>query len=114
MRKTLTNWLTQDREKKIFLLRHGSLEIADDEKRFIGQTDLPLSERGRRQAKLWSRQLTDLPLDRIYCSDLQRCRETASQVDLNVQERQANVADAFVADQALDIQMLKEINKGNW
>ena len=77
MKNILTSWLTEDGEKKIFLLRHGSLQTAHNEKRFIGQTDLSLSEKGRRQAKFWSRQLIDWSLDAIFCSDLQRCRETA-------------------------------------
>ena len=80
MQNILTKWLTEDGEKKVFLLRHGSLQTADNEKRFIGQTDLPLSEQGRRQAKFWSRQLADWPLDGIFCSDLQRCLETANKI----------------------------------
>lgn len=80
MQNILTNWQTQGREKKILLLRHGSLQTMDGKKRFIGQTDLPLSEHGRRQAKFWSRQLVDWPMDAIFCSDLRRCRETADMI----------------------------------
>ncbi|BBO74308.1 alpha-ribazole phosphatase [Desulfosarcina widdelii] len=102
MKNILTSWLADDGEKKIFLLRHGSLQTADNEKRFIGQTDLSLSEKGRRQAKFWSRQLIDWPLDAIFCSDLQRCRETA---DVIAQKNRAVIT---------PLAEFREINLGQW
>ncbi len=60
----------------IFLLRHG--ETANQrEKSFIGQTDLRLSETGRRQAHQWRDALELVSFGRIWCSDLLRSRETA-------------------------------------
>jgi probable phosphoglycerate mutase len=102
MKNILTGWLIEDGEKKIFLLRHGALQTADNEKRFIGQTDLPLSEQGRRQAKFWSRQLADWPLDGIFCSDLQRCRETA---DIIAQKCCTSIT---------PLAELREIDLGQW
>ncbi len=37
--------------RKIYPIRHGELD-SDGKKRFIGQSDLPLSETGLRQARL--------------------------------------------------------------
>lgn len=102
MQNILTNWLTQGCEKKILLLRHGSLQTVDDKKRFLGQTDLSLSEQGRRQAKFWSRQLADWPMDAIFCSDLQRCRETA---DMIAEDRRSVVT---------PLAELREIDLGQW
>jgi probable phosphoglycerate mutase len=69
--------LASGREKKILLLRHGELRCETDEKRFIGQTDLPLSRVGRRQAHCWRKWLSDVSIERIISSDLSRCMETA-------------------------------------
>jgi len=102
MKNILTSWLTDDGEKKIFLLRHGSLQTTDKAKRFIGQTDLPLSEQGRRQAKYWRRQLADWPIDGIFCSDLQRCRKTA---DTIAQDHRTPVT---------PLAELREIDLGRW
>lgn len=102
MQNILTNWLTQGCEKKILLLRHGSLQTMDDKKRFIGQTDLPLSGNGRRQARFWSRQLVDWPINAIFCSDLQRCRETA---DTIARDRRGVVT---------PLTELREIHLGRW
>ncbi|WP_319524796.1 histidine phosphatase family protein [uncultured Desulfosarcina sp.] len=102
MKNILTSWLTDDCEKKIFLLRHGSLQTADNEKRFIGQTDLPLSEHGRRQTEFWSRQLAAWPLEGIFCSDLQRCRETADTIAQNSRAVVTPLAE------------LREIDLGQW
>lgn len=61
----------------IYLLRHGEIN-SEGEKRFIGWTDLPLNENGVRQARAWQVKLSDTVFDRIYCSDLNRSRETAA------------------------------------
>jgi len=60
----------------IHLLRHGAIE-GHEERRFIGQVDLPLGEKGLRQARWWQKELASILFDRIYCSDLTRSRDTA-------------------------------------
>ena len=40
----------------IYLLRHGEIEQSE-EKRFVGQADLPLNENGLHQARLWQQKL---------------------------------------------------------
>lgn len=77
MKTMLTHWLAADRSKKILLLRHGQIETATHEKRFIGQIDLPLSSGGRQQAAYWQSCLATLSLGAVVASPLSRCLETA-------------------------------------
>ena len=63
-------------KKLIYLVRHGDIGLGN-EKRYIGQLDLPLSEQGKRQAALLKDVLCQVPLDNIYCSDLKRSQQTA-------------------------------------
>jgi alpha-ribazole phosphatase len=60
----------------IYMLRHGVIE-GDDKQRFIGQSDAPLSESGRRQARQWNRVLGKMKFEAIFSSDLHRAEETA-------------------------------------
>jgi alpha-ribazole phosphatase len=61
----------------IFLIRHGKIRQQDDQRRYIGQIDVPLSEEGARQAESLRRRFEHARLGAIYCSDLVRSRETA-------------------------------------
>lgn len=63
-------------EAKIILtlIRHG-LTMANEEKRFIGKTDEPLSEAGR--ALIESKKVGYPPADIVFVSPLIRCIETA-------------------------------------
>jgi alpha-ribazole phosphatase len=61
----------------IFLLRHGAVQSTGSGKRYIGHTDLPLSDIGREQAHRWAGYFSDAGLKDIYSSDLSRCLETA-------------------------------------
>ena len=83
MRNVLNVWMAAGRHQKILLLRHGAVQAPSTEKRFIGQTDLPLSAAGRRQARYWRDCLAKVPLSRIVCSDLSRCLETARIIAAN-------------------------------
>ena len=63
---------------RIFLVRHGQPEQHSD-KIFLGQADVPLSDRGRREAEMAGDKLIRLGacVKRIYTSDLARAKETA-------------------------------------
>lgn len=73
---------------RIYLVRHGETPW-NEEMRYQGQTDVPLSEKGRKQAEalrctLFNNQGTgnrqpgtEIRIARVYSSDLQRAYETA-------------------------------------
>ena len=61
----------------LYLMRHGCL-LPNPERRFIGQSNVPLSPKGREQALFWREELSAIPFCRALCSDLTRCVETAS------------------------------------
>jgi len=57
-------------------MRHGYIQKGRS-RRYIGQTDLPLSSRGINQAIRWRTWLQKLGLEKIFASDLQRSKQTA-------------------------------------
>jgi len=60
----------------VYLVRHGA--IGDNaQHRYIGQSDLPLTPIGVRQAQAVATWLSDKAIDAVYCSDLSRTVETA-------------------------------------
>lgn len=66
---------------KIYLVRHGETPW-NEEMRYQGQTDVPLSERGRKQAEAlrevhFGSQKSSVRIQKVYSSDLQRACETA-------------------------------------
>ena len=62
--------------KKFYLVRHGETEW-NAAKRLQGQTDVPLSRVGHRQARDVADHLADIEFDAAYASDLSRALETA-------------------------------------
>ncbi len=60
----------------LVLIRHGRIQ-GYEEKRFIGQTEVPLDPLGRQQACFWKQHIANIHFDRVYSSRLSRCRETA-------------------------------------
>ena len=87
--------------KQIYLLRHG--EIVDSgEKRYIGQTDVPLNSKGLAQAFWWREELSHVDFEAVYSSDLIRAMDTAKGV-VNIHESQIHV-----------MPQLREIDLGDW
>ncbi len=64
----------------ILLIRHGESE-ANARDIIQGRSDFPLSERGRRQARLTARALFDTPPELVFTSPLKRARATAEIVN---------------------------------
>ena len=60
---------------RIFLIRHG--ETASNAARILQTPEIPLSERGIRQAKLLAHRLAEEGIKRIWSSDLIRAEMTA-------------------------------------
>jgi probable phosphoglycerate mutase len=85
----------------LLLVRHGEAE-GNPEHRFIGQTDVPLTELGRAQVAALTGRLQHLPITRVVCSDLQRCVETVTPT-----------AEALGLDVGTD-RRLREVDNGEW
>ncbi len=83
----------------IYITRHGETEW-NAEGRIQGHTDVPLSERGREQARMLARRLAGVRIDAVYASDLSRAAETARTA---LGERDVPIS--FTSD-------LREYNKG--
>jgi broad specificity phosphatase PhoE len=85
----------------ILIARHGQSDW-NQEKRWQGHADRPLTERGREQAQALADRLSHIELDALYSSDLQRARDTA----------------AVVAEsQRLELRQLpelREVDVGSW
>ena len=60
----------------LLLIRHGATEW-NATGRFVGRTDIPLSDTGMQQAQAVAEMLKGEPLSRIITSDLHRARATA-------------------------------------
>lgn len=64
---------------ELLLVRHG-VTVWNEERRCQGHTDIPLNEKGLKQAEKLGDYLKDTPIDAIYASDLSRARQTAEAV----------------------------------
>jgi len=87
--------------KKIYLLRHGEIETGK-ERRYIGTTDLPLNNNGVAQINRISSCFSKLKLEKVYCSPLIRCLQTADIILSNQRDKLIISKD------------LMEINMGQW
>lgn len=88
--------------RTIYLVRHGKIQLADDQRRFIGQIDLPLASEGVSQALSLQRVLARADINAVYCSDLIRARQTA---ELAVGQRSIGINPR---------RDLREISMGEW
>ncbi|MDI6827002.1 MAG: histidine phosphatase family protein, partial [Armatimonadota bacterium] len=61
---------------RIYLARHGEVDF-NRANAYIGQTDLPLNDTGRRQAAMLADYLAEKNISAVYSSNLSRARETA-------------------------------------
>lgn len=64
---------------RIYLIRHGETTWNAD-KRWQGQTDVPLSDVGRQQARLLAAYLRARPISAVYASDLARAKATGEAI----------------------------------
>ena len=60
----------------IYLVRHGEITQSSP-RRFVGQSDLPLTDRGREQMRQVAGYLVGKGVRRVLCSPLSRCVESA-------------------------------------
>ena len=61
----------------IYLIRHGETAWNADNNRYCGRTDIPLTEKGLKQADMLRQQLQSIKLDGVFSSPLQRAYRTA-------------------------------------
>ncbi len=61
----------------LWLLRHGHI-VLPAQKSFIGQSNLPLSARGRQQIQSWKPFFASKNITAVLCSQLDRCQESAA------------------------------------
>lgn len=88
-------------DRKIFLIRHGQIDYGS-EKRYIGITDLSLSNAGIGQVTRLKEYFSGIDIEKAFTSPLKRCMQTAEIL------LQGSSTDRIVLDQ------LKEINMGEW
>ncbi len=65
------------KDKIVYFLRHGET-VTNAAHVFAGQSDVPLNEKGVEQAKAAAQCFAHVPFDKVYCSDLQRAKNTAA------------------------------------
>ena len=62
---------------RLIFIRHGQ-SLANEQDKFAGQTNVPLTELGKKQAKCAAEYIVKREkIDKIYSSDLQRAHDTA-------------------------------------
>lgn len=88
--------------RKVYIVRHGKIQTADRERRYIGHMDVPLNDAGIKQAEYLRDRLADIEFDAVYCSDLSRSRQTAQII-----AAARNIS--IIANKAL-----REIDVGDW
>ncbi len=71
-----TTQVTTTAVLRIYIARHGETAW-NAEHRLQGQTDIPLNDKGRQQAKALHELMTGIHLDGVYSSNLSRSHETA-------------------------------------
>ncbi|WP_457577416.1 histidine phosphatase family protein [Desulfomarina sp.] len=84
-------------KKTIFLLRHGETLLNG---RYVGSTDVALSDNGRAMIAETAASFQGKNIEQIFCSPLERCRETCRLLQLSADVR-------IVGD-------LREIDFGRW
>ncbi len=75
---------------RLHLIRHGE-SISNAEGRVQGHLDVPLSDRGQREAALLAERLAGTPIEALYASTLQRALRTAQivaqRIEIELHER---------------------------
>ena len=94
---------------RVIVVRHGETEH-NTQRRFMGQSDSPLTDLGYRQIEAVARRLSGHHVAAIYCSDLGRAAATATKIadrcslslthDTRLRERALGVIEGMVSTEA--------------
>ena len=106
----------ENKKRIIYLVRHGELFQQEGGHRCIGRTDLPLSERGQRQAAKTAQWLKSQPVQRIYSSPLIRCVQTA-EIIRKAHDSCGSDGNSIIESERLQIRIrekLQELDAGAW
>ena len=77
MQRTTKNCSVLKQPLRLLLVRHGTTK-ANQEKRFLGRLDVPLSEQGEGEVKALAGRLSNEKISHVISSPLLRARQTAS------------------------------------
>lgn len=86
---------------RIHLIRHGEVE-GFEEKRYNGQSDVALTPKGAAQFGFLQMRIQKYPVTAVYCSDLTRCVEGATQIASGYELEPVTISE------------LREIDAGDW
>ncbi|WP_303974244.1 histidine phosphatase family protein [Streptococcus merionis] len=64
---------------KIYLMRHGETDY-NQARYFYGSADVPINDRGKKQAAILGQIMAEHPVDKVYTSSLERTHQTAELV----------------------------------
>ena len=87
--------------RRVYLIRHGHI-LVEGPKRYIGQSEHPLSPRGREQVRELAQGFAAIPLAAVASSDAGRCLQTAQ---------------AIAQPKGLEVEMwpeFRELDLGGW
>jgi alpha-ribazole phosphatase len=94
------DFLLEDR-MKLYLIRHGETEY-NRVRRLCGHTNLPLNERGRKQAEGLRERFKSVSVNYLYSSDLRRAEETAQ---ITFPEKKSQITTSA---------LIRELDFGEW
>ena len=92
----------EQEEKLIYLIRHGKIAMENNERRYIGHIDIPLSAEGVKQARLLQAEFARRDIAAVFCSDLTRSVTTARIIAENTEKK------------TVIRKELREISMGEW
>lgn len=106
--------------KNFFFVRHGETDWNRD-KRIQGQSDIPLNDLGREQARSLVPFLSSLKLERAFSSDLSRAFETAQialtdsplkiEKDIRFREAHLGEAEGLTPEEIIEKFSLEDLNR---
>lgn len=103
---------------RFYLLRHGETDWNRDGNRYCGRTDIGLSTVGKEQVVRTAERLSQVKLDALYCSPLQRAQLSAKPISLlhslDIQQDERIIEIDFGLWEGLTVSQIKESDPEGW